>query len=159
MKKIFNTHFLFVVSLVLKGLYAFFESAAGIAVLFVSKNAFIKIVGLLAREELTEDPKDIIANYFIALAQGYSASFRIFASVYLLIHGIAKLFLIYGLLKKKMFAYPAAIIVFSLFIVYQVYAFSIKASIGLAVLTVLDIFVIILTWLEYKNIRKIDTHQ
>jgi uncharacterized membrane protein len=155
MKKIFNVvHDFFIVFVVLKGLYAFFESIAGIAILFANKAMFVKIVAALAREELIEDPNDFIANYFVGLANSFSPSFQIFASIYLFIHGITKMFLVYNLLKKRLLAYPIAITVFSLFVVYQIYAYIAKPSFGLLALTVLDIFVIIFTLLEYRNLKK-----
>jgi len=152
--KILNIHNLFVLSVILKGLNAILELIGGLAAFFVSKATVIKMVGLLARNELAEDPSDIVANYFIRLSYGYSPSFQIFISVYLLIHGVVKLFLVYNLLKKKLAVYPVAIAVFGLFVVYQVYAFFITPSFSLIFLTVLDILIIILTSLEYRNLRK-----
>jgi len=152
--KILSVHNFFVVSVILKGLNAVLELMGGLAAFFVTKPIVIKIVELLARNELAEDPSDIVANYFIHLAYDYSSSFQIFISVYLLIHGAAKLFLVYNLLKKRLWAYPSAIAVFSLFVVYQIYAYIISPSFSLIFLTMLDILIIILTLFEYKNLKK-----
>jgi uncharacterized membrane protein len=65
-------------------------------------------------------------------------------------HGIVKLFLVVGLLRNKLWAYPAAIVVFVLFIAYQLYRLSSAPSPLLVLLTVFDVVVIGLTWHEYR---------
>jgi uncharacterized membrane protein len=45
-------------------------------------------------------------------------------------------------------------IVFALFIMYQLYRFSFTHSVWLLVITILDMVVIWLTWREYKYLRR-----
>ncbi len=143
---------MFVISLILKMLNAVTEIIGGIGVLFISKAILIYIVNLVGKGELARDPGDTIINYLMQAVQHYNVSVKAFVSAYLLIHGIIKIFLIYNLLKRRLWAYPVAMVVFGLFIAYQVYAYMRNSSIGLIVLTVLDIVVITLTYLEYKNL-------
>jgi predicted membrane protein DUF2127 len=49
--------------------------------------------------------------------------------------------------------YPASLVVLALFIAYQVYRYTYAPSIGLIVLTVLDLVVMALVWHEYRLVR------
>ena len=54
-----------------------------------------------------------------------------------------------------MWAYPAAIGAFVLFLVYQLYRYTHTSSAWLLVLSVVDVCVIVITWLEYKRLRTV----
>jgi uncharacterized membrane protein len=62
--------------------------------------------------------------------------------------------LVAGLLRNKLWAYPASLMVLGLFMVYQVYRFFYTQSAGLVVLTVLDLIVMVLIWHEYGLVRR-----
>ena len=89
----------------------------------------------------------------LAWAQGFSVETKNFYAFYLLSHGSVKILLVVGLLKNKLWSYPASLIVLGLFIVYQLYRFSYTHGVGLIVLTIFDIFVMGLIWHEYNIIR------
>ena len=148
-------HLAFVISLLLKGLFALGEIIGGIVALFVTHDVLLKTVTILTQEELTEDPHDLIANYLLHSAQNLSISTQLFVAFYLLSHGGIKLWLIIGLLREKLWYYPTAIVVFPLFIVYQLYRFSFTHSVWLLLITAVDLIVIALTWHEYKYLRRV----
>jgi uncharacterized membrane protein len=56
-----------------------------------------------------------------------------------------------ALLKNQLWAYPWTIAFLGVFIVYQVYRLSLKASVGLAALTIFDA---VIAWLTYREYRK-----
>lgn len=143
-------HLAFEVSLVLKAVFAVAETVAGIGAYFVTQQFLFRLVERITREELLEDPRDLIANYLFQSAQNFSVSTRNFTAVYLLTHGVVKLWLIIGLLRQRLWYYPVAIAIFGLFIVYQLYRFSLTHSIWLVLITAVDLFVIALTWHEYR---------
>jgi uncharacterized membrane protein len=145
-----SIHLIFQVSLVLKAAFAVGEILTGIGVYFVTKPFVLKLVDRITREELLEDPHDSIANYLFQSAQHFSLSTRNFTAFYLLSHGTVKLWLIIGLLRQRLWYYPVAIVTFALFIVYQLYRFSLTHSIWLVLITAVDVLVIALTWLEYR---------
>lgn len=156
MKKIIeekNIHRLFVISLVLKGLFALLEIIGGVLVLLISPDFIYDIVLEITQVKLAENPNDFIANYLLHWAENYSVNTQHFASFYLLSHGGIKLWLIIGLLKKKLGYYPVAIIVFILFVVYQLYRFTFTHSILLILITIIDLIVIFLTWHEYRYLH------
>jgi uncharacterized membrane protein len=68
-------------------------------------------------------------------------------------HGIAKVVLVVALLRDQLWAYPWMIALLGAFIVYQVYRLSYRFSVGLLLLTLFDVFVVVLTVLEYRRHR------
>lgn len=147
-------HLVFEVSLVLKGVFAFFEIVGGILVYVVPQRFVLTVVALLTQAELAEDPRDLIANYLLHAVQNLSVSTRDFTAAYLLSHGVIKLWLIAGLLRERLWYYPTAIIIFGLFIVYQLYRFSFTHSVFLLFITALDVVIIVLSWHEYGYLRR-----
>jgi uncharacterized membrane protein len=150
-----DIHLVFEVSLWLKGLFAISEAVAGIAAFFVSRQFLLGIVLWVTKAEFAEDPRDLVANFLFRSAQNLSVSTLKFTAVYLLAHGIIKLWLIIGLLRRRLWYYPTAIAVFALFIAYQLYRYTHMHSIWLLAITVLDIVVIGLTWHEYRYLRSV----
>jgi uncharacterized membrane protein len=150
-----NIHIAFEVGLFLKGMFAAFETIGGVLAYFVTQRFILKLVQVLTQEELAEDPRDLLANYLLHQAEHLSISAQHFAGLYLLSHGAIKLALIVGLLQKKLWFYPAAIVVFGLFVLYQLYLFDVAGSVSLLTITALDIVVIVLTWHEYLYLRRL----
>jgi uncharacterized membrane protein len=148
-------HLAFEISLLLKGTFALGQIIGGIIAFFVTKEFLLKTVSVLTQEELAEDPHDLIANYLLHSAQNMSFGAQLFVALYLLSHGSIKLWLIIGLLREKLWYYPTAIVVFGLFIVYQLYRFSFTQSLWLVLVTAVDVIVIGLTWHEYKYLRRV----
>ena len=160
MKKFFtekNIHLIFEISLFIKGFDAILETIAGILAYFVTQEFLIDIVQTIAAGELAEDPRDAVVNAIIHLIHQYSTGTQYFVAFYLMIHGAVKLWLVIGLLRQKLWYYPTALVIFFLFIVYQLYQFTFNHSAWLLVLTVLDVIVIILTVHEYRYLRGVVT--
>ena len=154
--KLFNqgrVHVVFEISLIFKGFFAFGEVTAGVFAYFVNRHFLLNLTDAVTRMELSEDPRDFVANHVLHFAQALSVGSQHFAAIYLLIHGVIKLWLIVGLWRKKLGYFPVAIAVFVLFIVYQIYRFSLTHSLILLLITVVDLGVIGLTWLEYRHLR------
>ena len=146
-------HYFFEFGIISKGLNAILEIIAGTLLLFLSNEKIVQIVVALTSEELSQDPRDYLARFFIKTAQNLSVDSRLFGSMYLLSHGIIKIGLVLALYKRKIWAYPLAITVFGLFIIYQIYKFTYSHSLWLIIFSILDIIVIIATWFEYKRIK------
>ncbi len=143
---------IFTISVLLKAINAVLEIIAGI--LFFFTGAITNIISYLARAELIEDPSDFLANKIQHYLPYLSEHTQLFTAFYLLSHGIIKLFLVVGLLRRRLWAYPSAILVFILFILYQLYRYTLTHSIFLIFLTLFDLFVVWLTWHEYQIIKK-----
>lgn len=150
-----NLHIAFQISLLLKGLFALSEILAGIGTYFVTRRLLVEIIGAVTRAELSEDPRDLVANYLLHWAHNLSIGTQHFAGVYLLSHGIVKLWLIVGLLRQRLWYYPTAILVFTAFIAYQLYRFTFTHSVWLLLLTAVDALVIALSWHEYRFLKRL----
>jgi len=147
-------HQVFKAGILLKGAHALVECAGGLALALIGTDTIRKLVDALTQEELIENPNDFLATHLLSWAQGFSVETKHFYAFYLLSHGVVKLLLVAGLLRNRLWAYPASLVVMGLFIVYQLYRFSYTHGIGLIVLTVFDVVVIWLVWHEYRLVRR-----
>jgi uncharacterized membrane protein len=145
---------IFVVSVLLKGAHAVIECVGGAALGLISTTTIVNLVNILTQEELVEDQDDFIARHLLAWAQGLSVATKNFYAFYLLSHGVVKLLLVVGLLRGKLWSYRMSLVVFGLFVVYQLYRYSYTHGAGLIVLSVFDIVVMGLIWHEYRLVRK-----
>jgi uncharacterized membrane protein len=147
-------HRSFEISVLLKGIDGVLEIIGGFLLIFMSQGTLSKILFFLTQHELSEDPKDLIANYLIQLVQNLSIDTKLFAAFYLFSHGIIKIFLVIELLRNRLWAYPVSIVFLVIFILYQLYRLSNNYSSGLILLTLFDIFVIFLIGHEYKHVER-----
>ncbi len=147
-------HQIFEVSVLLKGAHALIECLGGIVLALVSTGNIANFVNAITQDELIEDPNDFVATHLLAMAQDFSIQTKNFYAFYLLSHGIVKLLLVVGLLRNKLWSYPASLIVLGLFAVYQLYRFTYTHGFGLIVLTIFDVIVMILIWHEYGLMRR-----
>lgn len=143
-------HLAFELSLWFKAIFALAEIVAGVATYFVPQWLFLIFVLWVTKDEFAEDPHDLVANFFLRTVQHLSVDTQKFAAIYLLGHGLIKLWLIVGLLRERLWYFPVSIVVFGLFIGYQVYRFTFTHSVWLLLITALDIAIIALTWHEYR---------
>jgi len=147
-------HRLFQFGLLLKAAHSALEIAGGIVLAVVSQEAILRLARQITQDVLFDDPRDWIANMLLRSAQHLSLDQKTAASMFLLSHGVVKLFLIIAVLRNKAWAYPAFMIALSMLIAYQTYRLSVVFSIGLFALTILDAIVLMLTWHEYRFTRK-----
>src|SRR5258708_29812899 len=109
----------FEISVLQKGAHALIECIGGLVLAFISTSAIANLVNALTQEELIEDPNDFVAAHLLDLAHNFSVGTQHFYAFYLLSHGVVKVFLVVGLLRNKVWAYPVSLVVLGLFIVYQ----------------------------------------
>ncbi len=148
-----SLHGAFEIGVVVKGIDGIAELVGGFLLLFVSPGTIQNIFLFFARREFAEDSKDLVANYLLYFLQGLSTR-TIFYGWLFIVHGAVKVFLVAGLLKHKLWAYPSAIAAFSLFVLYQIYQMTFDYSPLLLLITVVDIIVVGLTIHEYKEVMR-----
>lgn len=148
----------FRVSLWFKAVFAATEIVGGIIAFFISRQFLVQVANAITQGELNEDPTDLVANYLRHAVHHFSVSTRHFTAIYLLAHGVIKLWLVVGLLRLRLWYYPTALVVFSLFVIYQLYRYSHTHSPALLFVTAVDLVVIGLTWHEYRYLRRNRTH-
>jgi len=143
----------FRVSITLKAVDSALEIIGGLLLLSLSPSQISALAHTLTQHELSEDPHDFIAGHLTRAASGLSHGTTIYAGIYLLSHGIAKLIVIVAVLRDELWAYPALIALLGAFIAYQLYRTWRDPTIGLSILTIFDAFVVWLTWIEYRSKR------
>lgn len=146
-------HVGFEIGLLLKGIHGLAEIVGGVLLLFLTPSRLTSLIRFLTRRELLEDPRDKVANFLLNLSNSFSISTQHFFVFYLMSHGIIKCILILLLWRRKLWAYPLSIAILILFIAYQVYRYTLTQSVFLILLTIFDVVMIALTYLEYKRIN------
>ena len=142
---------LFDIGIIIKGIDGVLEFIGGILFLIVSHDALNDLVGTLTQHELDQDPNDHIANAIVNYVAALPDGTKIFGSLYLILHGLVKIGMVWGLWRDKLMAYPISIGVISLFIVYQTYRIIfLHFSWPLLVFTVLDSIIILLIYHEWN---------
>ena len=146
-------HILFDIGVIGKAVDGLLEIVGGGLLFFVNPAQLNWTVRVVTQHELSEDPHNFLARFLVRSVQQLSPATKVFAAVFLLWHGAVKVVLVWALLRKQWWAYPLAIVAFGLFLVYQIYRYLHTSSLWLLALSILDLFVIVLTWLEYKRLR------
>lgn len=146
-------HIGFEISLLLKGIAGLFEFLSGLAMLFINPPRLIRMTEYVTSHAFSNNPDSLIASELLSLSHSFSLSSQHFSIFYLASHGIVKCMIVYLLWQKKWWAYPLSIVVLVLFIITQMYRFTFTHSVMLVLLTVLDIVMIVLTYLEYRHLK------
>jgi uncharacterized membrane protein len=138
-------------SLYLKGLDGFLETIGGILLLIIKPEQINHFAKWITEGELSQDKHDFIANHILKTAHDLTGASLIFGALYLLSHGVVKIYLVFEVLRGHLWAYLALITVTGLFVVYQVYRLTVKFSLSLLLLTLFDLLIIYLTQKEYRR--------
>jgi uncharacterized membrane protein len=135
---------------IFKGAEAVVQIVLGFLLLFTT--TVTRAILFLTDHELIEDPTDFIASHVQALLQS-TPHIQLFAGLYMLAFGTLKLFLIWGLLTKRLWTYPAALTFIGVVFIYQAANLFETHPILLAYLSLLDIIFAWLTWHEYQFLK------
>ena len=149
-----NIFRIFELGLLIKGVDAVIEIVGGFFVWFVNKAYIVTFILNVTRPELSDDPKDYLANFIVNTASAFSTSSQNFFAIYLVVHGFIKVFLIVGLFRRKLWAYPVSIFIFTIFIIYQFYEYYLNGSPWLLFLIFFDILIVLIAVYEFIVRRK-----
>lgn len=142
-------HTTFRTGIAIKAVDGLLETVGGVLLWFIQPAEMNRALHFLFQHELSQDRHDFVANHLLHMSAQLANGKPVFASLFLLSHGIVKIVLAIALWMDDLWAYPLAIFVFGSFTVYQVYRYTQTHSLGLLVLTVLDVAIVWLTWEEY----------
>lgn len=143
------------VGIAIKGIDGLVEFLAGI--LLLVPNLLHRLLTSVANRASQHNGYfyEFIAHYIARLDSDLSKSGLSFLIVFLIGHGLVKLILVYCLLKRIVAAYPYALAVLVLFLVYQIYALiRDPLSIGMWLFTILDVIIIWLVYGEWKDLKE-----
>lgn len=145
-------HQAFELSLLAKGLFALSELLSGLAVWLIPTGLVLRITQALTRQELAEDPTDRLAHWLLHQAAQFSMGAQHFWALYLIIHATVKLALVFGLVRRWLWAYPASIVVLFIFIAYQIDRFAVSHDPVMLGLSLFDLVVIWLIRHEWRQL-------
>lgn len=154
-----SSHRLFIVMIVIKGLEWITQLMIWIIALFITRVSLYSLIWWYLQEELIEDQHAIVSRFLLDSLQWLTISTQHFIAFYFISHGIIKFFIGYNILKKRYWAYPFALIVFSFFTFYQVYLYFQSWSLWMIGLIAIDIVVSILTYIEYQSVKNTHINQ
>ena len=143
-------HTLFLLSVWSKGIASLIETSGGLLLLVIPQAALKAFVIFLTAPELAEDPTDRVASLLRHLIRELGADTKLFTSAYLIVHGVIKVFLVAGLLRRRLWSYPISLWFLAGFIAYQAYRFFLTHSLWMIALTVVDLIVAFLIWRDYQ---------
>jgi uncharacterized membrane protein len=147
-------HGLFGVVVILKGLNGLAEIVCGTALFFLRAGTILAWVDWLTSAELIQNPHDALAFSLHRWAVNFSHDAQVFAGLYLLVHGVVKVFLASLLLsEKKLWAFPLALVLFSSLVAFAIYRLLLNWSWALAAFVALDLLTI---WLIAREWRALD---
>src|SRR6202011_94786 len=131
----------FRISVTLKGLDGALEVIGGLVLLAVRAATLQHLARTLTQHELSKDPHDFIARHILRSTGHLTHGTAVFAAIYLLSHGLAKVVLVVAALRRQLWAYPAMIVLLVAFIAYQLYELIVvRLTLGLSLLTAFDAF-------------------
>jgi uncharacterized membrane protein len=140
-------------SLLFKGLLALGEFLSGLLLLVVSPSSIHRFLTFITQQKLSEDPHDKFAHFVLHSADSLNVSNKGFVVFYLWVLAAVKLIAVIGILRGILWVYPFALVTLTVLLAIQVYSITLRTSVGLIVLSVFDMFVIGMIWLEYKKAK------
>ncbi len=146
-------HGFFEVTVLCKGISGMAEIASGFLLLLFKPATISHVIISAVHTRIIRHSGKLAMNFATSQANHFSSATQHFVAFYLLFYGVINIFLVILLLLGKSWAYPTAMVCFSLFTVYMFIRFLFNHSIVLSLFVVFDIFLIGLTWLEYQRIK------
>jgi uncharacterized membrane protein len=148
-----NLHTFFKAGTFIKAVDSVVEITLGSLFYFLSTASVNKIIAAILGDELTEQPRDAIWNILLHGFNSVNASTQALWAFIFIGHGLVKIILVAGLLKKKIWIYPVTAGIFILFIIYQIYHLIYSPSVLLELITFYDIIFTFLIINEYRYHR------
>ncbi len=137
--------------LALKGLDGGVELFGAVALAVASPQALGGLARRVVDHHLLGGPHGVVAERFAAGEATLAGSGHTFAVVYLAVHGLVKLGLVVALLRRVRPAYPVAVAVLGVFVLYEGYRAAVRGSLLLWASAALDVVLIVLVVREYRR--------
>jgi uncharacterized membrane protein len=148
-----NLDLVYRVGVVVKGLDGLIELVGGM-LLWLAPGMLRALLLPLSSTVAGDHPiRNFVAYWAGHFGQELAAGTTTFVILFLLAHGIVKVVLVYCLLREYHWVYPYALGVLGLFAAYQVFALVGTPTVGMALLTALDVAIIWLVWREWRILR------
>ncbi|WP_214366521.1 DUF2127 domain-containing protein [Pseudonocardia sp. H11422] len=136
--------------LLIKGIDGAAELLTALVLLVVSGATVHRLVADVLSHDLLGPPDGTLARHLVAGTAEFASGHRTFAVLYLGLHGVVKLALVWALLRRILPAYPIAAVVLGVFVGYELYRVTRTGSILLPFLAAVDIAIIVMIVREYR---------
>lgn len=146
--------YLFFLSLILKGIDGVVEVLAGTTLLFLEKSDVLNFLTHLARYNFKAVSKDALVNSIAHFSSTFTDYMKFFVTVILLGSGSVKIVLAISLLLKKKWAFPVALVLLGLIILYESIQGILSKSLFIGIMTTLDVIVLLVISREYYYMKK-----
>ena len=133
----------------LKGIDGLLEAVGGVLLWFIKPEQLGTTLQAIFEHELLRDPHDFLARHLLHSSEKIAQSDPMFASIFLLSHGLVKALLSALLWMNKLWAYPLAMVIFTAFAIFGIFRFTHTHSTLLLVIALFDLLIVWLTWEEY----------
>lgn len=134
----------------LKGIDGILEAIGGVLLWFIKPEQLGSTLQEIFVHELLRDPHDFLARHLLHTSEKIAQSDPLFASIFLLSHGLVKVVLAVLLWMNKLWAYPLAIVVFTAFTIFGIVRYLHTHATLLIVIAVFDMIIVGLAWEEYR---------
>lgn len=142
--------FTFRVAVVLKGLYGVGEVIVGVLLAVAGSAAVTSWVTSITAPTLAVHPHEFLATLLVNSVASLTGGLALFLAIYLMVHGMVKIVLLWAVATQHPRVYPWMIHLLSGFVLYQVVKILIAFSLPLLLLTLVDLFIIVLTVREWR---------
>lgn len=142
---------LFILSMWWRIIYGTLRIIFGLAIIKVVGMPLVDAVATLMRYELIEDPNDILYSWVSHLLAQHPIYVSSFLAFYFIFWGVVDIVLSYNLLKYRLWAFPIAMVLIALFVVYEFIRFTHTHSPILIGVAILDTAILWLISEEYKK--------
>jgi uncharacterized membrane protein len=144
----------FKAALLVKGLDGAVELVGAVALLLVPAATVHRLVADVVSRDLLGPPDGFLTRHLVAGTAEFASGNRTFVLVYLGLHGVVKLALVWALLRRWRPAYPVAAVVLGVFVGYELLRAVRTGSLVLPFLAALDVLVIVLVLREYRLLSR-----
>ncbi len=142
-----TTDLFFRVGLIIKGVDSIFEVVGGVLLMMPMKIA--RFLAVLSHHEVYRH-HDVLAGKIDHLSDSILTHSSVGEAIYLMVHGFAKVVLIYAIFRDQKWGYKGLIVVLSLFATIEIVRAFTAHEIMTGVLSLFDIFMIYLILKEYR---------
>jgi uncharacterized membrane protein len=145
---------IFEASMIIKGVDGILQIIGSGILFYVSRpDRLDKTLLFFTQHEFSQDPHDFVSYHIALYIEHLSTSTINFGAVYLLVHGLLKIFIVTMVLQKRLWAYPVAISALVIFASYQIYRYTDTHSIFLLFFSIFDLIAAMLTSFVYQKLK------
>lgn len=146
---------LYMVTVAVKGFDGLVELVAGL-ILLIAPGELHKLLSFLTGEarESSHQFMHQLAEYIAHVDTDVTRGGLTVVILFLVIHGVVKLSLVYALLRRILWAYPYALGVLVLFLVYQLYVCIVQPSVSMILFALLDAIIVWVVWGEWRKLAR-----